>query len=81
MGQLARDRVPHGALAAATLAPAIRLDDPAGQHRTVRLKPSPVNFQAELIQPGERGQARAREGRVRHVEVFQMGCVRTPILG
>ena len=36
--------------------------------------------QAELIQTGEGGQVRASEGNVRHVEVFPMGSVRTPIM-
>ncbi|MGI8592265.1 MAG: hypothetical protein ACR2M5_15015, partial [Nakamurella sp.] len=32
-------------------------------------------------QPGERGQVRGREGSVSHVEVFQVGGVRTTIIG
>ena len=37
--------------------------------------------EAELVQAGEGGQVRARKGSVRHVEVFQMRCVGTLILG
>ena len=41
----------------------------------------PVTSQPELVEPAERGQVRAGEGSVRHVEVFRMGGVRTPIIG
>ena len=37
--------------------------------------------QAELVKARERGQVGAREGSVGHVEVFPVGCVRTPIIG
>jgi len=37
-------------------------------------------LQAELVL-AERNQVRAREGRVRHVAVFQLGGVRTSIIG
>jgi len=36
---------------------------------------------AQLVEAGERSHIRGREGNVRHVEVFQMGSVRTSILG
>jgi hypothetical protein len=43
------------------------------------------DFKAELVQPAERGHVRASEaalrGSVVHVEVFQMGSVRTSISG
>jgi hypothetical protein len=41
----------------------------------------PHNDEAELVQTAERGQVRAGEGSVGHVEVFRMGGVGTPILG
>ena len=68
-------------LAAAPAAPLTRLSDPAGQDRAVALEALPDNLEAKLIQPGECGQVRANEGNVRHVEVFPMGSVRTPIIG
>ncbi|WP_211096889.1 hypothetical protein, partial [Arthrobacter echini] len=37
--------------------------------------------QAELIEPAKRGQVRGSKGSVGHVEVFQMGSVRTSIIG
>src|SRR6185295_16783812 len=39
------------------------------------------HLQPELIEVAERRQIRASEGSVRHVEVFQLGGVRTPIIG
>jgi len=51
------------------VAPLIRLHDPAGQDRTIRLEPLPDSMKAELVQVGECGQVRAGEGSVRHVEV------------
>jgi len=41
----------------------------------------PHDFQTELVQTAERGQVRASEGSVTHVEVFQMSGVGTFILG
>jgi hypothetical protein len=46
-----------------------------------RLEALTDDLQAEVVNPAERGQVRASEGSVRHVEVFRMGSVRTPILG
>src|SRR4051812_38737395 len=46
-----------------------------------RLEALTDDLQAEVVKPAERGQVRASEGSVRHVEVFRMGSVRTPILG
>jgi len=72
-------------LTATASAPSIRFDDPARKDRSVRLEPLPGGFKAELVEPAERGQINAGEARigssVRHVEVFQMGGVRTSILG
>ena len=55
--------------------------DPAGQDRTIWSEPLPDDLETQLIYAGERGQVRAAEGSVRHVEVFRMGSVRTPIIG
>jgi len=51
----------------------IGLQDPARQDRAIGLQTLADHDQAELIQAAERGQVRAAEGSVRHVEVFQMG--------
>ncbi|PFG37181.1 hypothetical protein ATL41_1932 [Flavimobilis soli] len=74
--QPARDGVSRQAFAAAAPAPPVRLidvDDPAGEHRPVRLEMLPDDLQAELIETAERGQVSAREGSVKHVEVFLDG--------
>ena len=44
-------------------------------------EPLPGDLEPELVQTAEGGQVRASEGSVRHVEVFQMGGVRTSIIG
>ena len=59
----------------------VGLDDPAQQHRASGFQPLSRHLQAEFIEAAERGQVRACEGSVRHVEVFRLGSVRTPILG
>lgn len=74
-------RVPRNPSAAAATAPLVELDDAASDHRAVGLEPLPNGFETELIQSAERGQVRASEGSVVHVEVFRMGSVRTSILG
>jgi hypothetical protein len=55
--------------------------DPARQHRSARLEALAGHVQAELIEPREGRQIRAREActssSVRHVEVLQMGSVKT----
>ena len=73
-------RVPRNPFAAAATAPLVELDDAASDHRAVGLEPLPNGFETELIQSAERGQVRASEGSVVHVEVFRMGSVRTSIL-
>lgn len=55
--------------------------DPARQHGPVRLEQLAGDLQTEAVEAGEGSQVRAREGSVRHVEVFRTGCVRTPIIG
>ena len=47
----------------------------------IGLEALPDGFQTELIQTAEGGQVRTGEGSVRHVEVFPIGSVRTPIIG
>jgi len=84
--RLVRQPTHHGvarhALAPAAAAPLIRFADPTRQHRTRRLEPAPHHLQTQLVEAGERGQvSRASEGSVRHVEVFPVGSVRTPIIG
>jgi hypothetical protein len=70
----------HDALAATPSTPAIVLDHTAREHSTVGLDALSGDLQAEAIQAAERGQIRRGEGSVRHVEVFPMGSVRTPIM-
>jgi len=74
-------RVPRRAFAPAAPAPAIRLDDPAGKHRTIGLQPLTHDVEAEFVKAAESGQVRASEGSVKHVEVFRVGGVRTSIIG
>jgi len=74
-------RAARRALAPAAPAPDVGLEDPARQHRTAGLEPLAGHLQPELVEAGERGQVRAGEGSVRHVEVFQMSGVRTFIFG
>src|SRR5699024_1614934 len=71
----------RGALAPAPSAPAVIGHDAAGQHRPIGLQPLAHDLQAEVIEASERGQVRGSEGSVRHVEVFPVGSVRTPIIG
>ena len=62
-----------------------QLHDPAGEDRAAGLQQLAGDLQAELVEPTEPGQVRAGEprhrGSIRHVEVFQMGSVRTSIIG
>jgi hypothetical protein len=60
MRQPSRHRVARGARAAAATTPLVGLDDPASQNRSIRLEPLPEDFEAELVQPGERGQVKGR---------------------
>ena len=41
----------------------------------------PVTSKPKLVEAAELAQVRGREGSVRHVEVFRVGSVRTPIIG
>ncbi len=42
---------------------------------------NPGRFEAEVIETAEHGQVRGIKGSVGHVEAFQMGGVRTSIIG
>ena len=79
--QATRDGIARRSLTAAPAAPLIPLHDPAGQDRAVALETLPDNPKAKPIQPDECGQVRSNEGNVRHVEVFPIGSVRTPLIG
>jgi len=81
MGKAPNHGVAWAALAPTASAPLVGLDDPAGQHSTIGLEALAGDIEAELSEAAERGQVGAREGSVRHVEVFQMGSVRTSIFG
>lgn len=83
--RLVRQPPEHGVarrtLAAAAAAALIRLEDAARQHRPIRLETLPEHDQTELAEAAERRQIRTGEGSVRHVEVFRLGGVGTPIIG
>ena len=83
--RLVRQPPEHGVarrtLAAAAAAPLIRLEDAARQHRPIRLETLPEHDQTDLVEAAERCQIRTGEGSVRHVEVFRLGGVGTPIIG
>jgi hypothetical protein len=74
-------RVPGRALAFAATTPFVGLDNPAPESRPIGLQPLREHFEPEIIKTSERGQVRAGEGSVRHVEVFQMDGIVTSILG
>ena len=80
MRERAGDAVAHDAFAAAPPAPPIGLGDPARQHRAVGLELLPHDLEAQAVEPAERGQVRAREGNVEHVEVLQMEASELPSL-
>src|SRR5262245_24178136 len=66
-----RGRSPGRALASAATTPSVGLDSPAPENRPIGLQPLPEHFEPEIIKTSERGQVRAGEDSVRHVEVFQ----------
>jgi len=76
-------RVPRRSLASAATTPPVELArlDPTRQHRAIRLEPLTDHLQPELVESAERAKIRAHEGSVKHVEVFQLGGVRTSIIG
>ena len=73
--------VSRGPVTTAPVTPVVRVEDSAGEHRTVGLEELTGDLQAKGVQAGEGGQVRGREGSVEHVEVFQMDSVRTSIIG
>jgi hypothetical protein len=83
MRELAGHAVTRRPLAAAAPTPPIELArlDPAGQHGSIGFEALTYHLQTELVEAAERAEIRAHEGSVKHVEVFQMGSVRTPIIG
>jgi hypothetical protein len=83
MSQPASHRVPWRTLTATTTTPPIELArlDPTSQHRTIRLNTLTSHPQPELIEATEHAEIRAREGSVKHVEVFQLDGVRISIIG
>ena len=81
VGQPADHAAPRGPFAAAPVTPPVILNDPARQHRPAWFKTLTRREETKLIQAAERSQVRRREGSVVHVEVFQMSCVRTLIIG
>lgn len=81
MRQASYYRAPDPSLAAAVVTPIIGFRRPAGEDRTFGFDALAGDFQPETVDKTETSQIRAREGSVGHVEVFQMGSVRTPIFG
>ena len=79
--QPADHRAHRDTWAAAPPTPVIGLDNPARQDRTLRLHELAGDFQTEAVHTAEGSEIRHGEGSVRHVEVFQTGCVGTPIIG
>ena len=85
--ELPHDGVAGNAFSTAAVTPAITLEHVAGlhdsarQHRVVIADLLPDHRQTEPIQQAERVEIRTAERRLRHVEVFRMGSVRTPIIG
>jgi hypothetical protein len=76
-------RVSRRTLSPAPTAPPIELAtlDPTGQHRPISLQALTNHLQPELVEAAESTEIRGRESSVEHVEVFRLGCVRTPIIG
>jgi hypothetical protein len=60
-------------LAAAAPAPVVRLDDPAGEHRAIRVKALTGHDQSELVQAAEHGQVGTAEAGVRGSVVQRRG--------
>lgn len=85
MGQLTGHTVTWTALFAAPAAPPILLGKSTGQHGPVGVEALSGHLQPELVEAAKSGQVSAGEARptgsVRHVEVFRMVGVRTPIIG
>jgi hypothetical protein len=59
----------------------LRLEDPARQHHVMDADELAGHGQAQPLDQAERMKTRTVEWRLSHVEVFQMGSVRTSIIG
>jgi hypothetical protein len=83
MRQPSGHRVARCPFAAATPAPPVEFDrlHRAGQHSPLGLDALANDLQTEFVEVAERAQVRAHEGSVKHVEVFRLGGVGTPIIG
>ena len=81
MGEPTDNGVSHDALNATRSAPRICLNDATLDHRPMRAKVLTNGLETELIEAAERGEVRANEGSVEHVEVFRVDSVRTSIIG
>ena len=81
MSQAPDRRVTRNALAPAASAPLILTSNTARQHCMVGLNALTRHLQPQAIQARERAQIRATKGSMRHVEIFQMDGVGTPIIG
>ena len=80
MRQLTDHRAPWDSFSAADPAPRILITDPALQHRPGGLETLPSDSQAKLLDQAEAIKIRGSESRLRHVEVFLIGSVVTPII-
>jgi hypothetical protein len=60
-------------LAAAPVAPLVGVDDPAGQHRPVRVEALPGHNEAELVEAAEHGQVGTAEAGIRGSVVQRRG--------
>ncbi|GAB2472138.1 hypothetical protein GCM10027030_03260 [Luteococcus sediminum] len=80
MRQVPDHAVTRLAVAAAAVAPVIRLDRATRQDGALAGEVLTGDGQAEVIETAERGQVRGGEGSVVHVEVFGDGCVGTSII-
>ena len=73
-------RVTSHALASAASTPPILTSNTARQHSTVFLNALTRHLQPQAIQAREHAQIRAIKDSMRHVEIFQMDGVATPII-
>jgi hypothetical protein len=80
MRQPTHHGVPQHTAATASMAPVIRFHNATFQHRVVTMQLLTAGPQTQVIQPAECGQVSRAEGSVTHVEVFQVGRVRTSII-
>jgi hypothetical protein len=63
------------------MTPVIWLEDPAPQDGPLRVEVLAGHRQTQAVEQTEAVEIRGAERSVRHVEVFRLGCVRTPIIG